>query len=157
MQREEARLKAKHKAFLNTLQKRIQRDRDEQLVHRKNDSQTLIQRNKNVLIDILERHAIETKRTSDFLKYALSFRSRNPGEIALSLFNNNRAKAASAQKSKLPSLKQGSFEVDLDTSLPESIYSTDRKRKPDAVRLPRLINNKSLISENAEQTQFLEG
>lgn len=109
------------------------------------------------MIDILERHAIETKRTSDFLKYALSFRSRNPGEIAQVLYNNKRSKAVSAQKSKLPSLKQASIEVDLDTSMAESIYSTDRKRKPDGVRLPRLINNKSLISENAEHTQFLEG
>lgn len=56
MQKDEARLKARQVAVLNTLQKRIQRDRDEQLAHRKQDSATLIQRNKNVLIDILQRH-----------------------------------------------------------------------------------------------------
>lgn len=56
MQREESRLKTKQDAVLTTLQKRIQRDRDEQLAHRKEDSRTLIQRNKNVLIDIMERH-----------------------------------------------------------------------------------------------------
>ena len=56
MQREETKLKTKQNAVLSTLQKRIQRDRDEQLAHRKTDSQTLIQRNKNVLIDIIERH-----------------------------------------------------------------------------------------------------
>lgn len=40
---------------LNTLLKRVQRDRDEQLVHRQTDSRVLIQRNKNILTDIVER------------------------------------------------------------------------------------------------------
>lgn len=42
MQKDEAKLKAKHVAVLKTLHKRIQRDRDEQLAHRKQDSATLI-------------------------------------------------------------------------------------------------------------------
>ncbi len=42
MQKDETRLKARHVAVLNTLHKRIQRDRDEQLAHRKQDSATLI-------------------------------------------------------------------------------------------------------------------
>lgn len=42
MQKDETRLKNKHVAVLTTLQKRIQRDRDEQLAHRKQDSATLI-------------------------------------------------------------------------------------------------------------------
>ncbi len=42
MQKDEARLKARHVAVLNTLHKRLQRVRDEQLAHRKQDSATLI-------------------------------------------------------------------------------------------------------------------
>ena len=39
--------------------KRIQRDKNEQLIHRKTDSKILIQRNKNILIDIIERQQVE--------------------------------------------------------------------------------------------------
>jgi hypothetical protein len=49
METEESKVVQKLQSFMNTLLKRIQRDRDEQLSHRKSDSQTLIQRNKNVL------------------------------------------------------------------------------------------------------------
>lgn len=79
MQKEEQKIKNKQAAGLMALQKRIQRDRDEQLHHRKLDSATLIQRNKNVLLDILKRHGIESKRTSEFLKYALGKRDKTPG------------------------------------------------------------------------------
>jgi hypothetical protein len=37
-----------------------------------------------VLLDMLERHRVESKRTTDFLKYALGNRSKEPGRaIAL--------------------------------------------------------------------------
>ena len=55
--------------------KRIQRDRDEQLIHRQTDSRVLIQRNKNMLADVIERQQIETKNTAAFLKYVLGQRA----------------------------------------------------------------------------------
>ena len=55
--------------------KRIQRDKDEQLIHRKTDSKILIQRNKNILIDIIERQQVENKNTMNFLSYVLSKRA----------------------------------------------------------------------------------
>jgi hypothetical protein len=53
---------------LAALLKRIQRDRNEQLKHRQQDSQRLIQRNKNILNDLLNKQTSETKRTLDHLK-----------------------------------------------------------------------------------------
>ena len=53
------------------LLKRIQRDRNEQLKHRQQDSQRLIQRNKNILNDLLNKQNAETKRTLDNLKQTL--------------------------------------------------------------------------------------
>ena len=52
--------------------KRIQRDRDEQILTRKNDSKILIKRHRNMMKDMNQRHVHEYKRTVDFLKYALS-------------------------------------------------------------------------------------
>lgn len=79
MHKQESKIKSKQAIALTALQKRIQRDRDEQMHHRRLDSATLIQRNKNVLLDILKRHGIESKRTSEFLKYALGNRDKAPG------------------------------------------------------------------------------
>ena len=62
--------------------------------HRKMDSTTLIQRNKNVLQDIVKRHAIESKRTVQFLKYALGNRSKDAGQ----------ALAVQGVKNRLPSV-----------------------------------------------------
>ena len=59
--------------------KRIQRDRDEQLKHRARDSQRLIQRNKNILHDVIERHLQEAKKTHEYLKFALGKRSKPTG------------------------------------------------------------------------------
>lgn len=161
MQREENKLKNKQNAVLQTLQKRIQRDRDEQLAHRKTDSQTLIQRNKNVLIDIIERHQIESKRTSEFLKYALSSRSKEPGEAPLSLFKRPRPNDTSSKKGgKLPSLKGVS--TDLSKNLDnETIFSSDiksaKKRQVELnsstkVRFPKLMNQKSLATDGNDDT-----
>jgi hypothetical protein len=60
---------------LNSLLRRIQRDRDEQLIHRQTDSRLLIQRNKNMIADIMERQQVESKNTIAFLKYALGRRA----------------------------------------------------------------------------------
>lgn len=60
---------------LAALLKRIQRDRNEQLKHRQIDSQRLIQRNKNLLLDLLNKQNMETRRTNQFLRFALGARS----------------------------------------------------------------------------------
>lgn len=60
---------------LAALLKRIQRDRNEQLKHRQMDSQRLIQRNKNLLLDLLNKQNTETRRTNQFLRFALGVRS----------------------------------------------------------------------------------
>jgi len=49
LQRETDKLRAKQALTLQSLLKRIQRDREEQVKHRQQDSQRLIQRNKNLL------------------------------------------------------------------------------------------------------------
>jgi hypothetical protein len=65
---------------LQTLLRRIQRDREEQVKHRQKDSTRLIQRNKNLLNDILEKQATEQRRTETFLKYALGKREEKTEE-----------------------------------------------------------------------------
>ena len=78
--REMEKLRQKHQQSLQTLLKRIQRDREEQVKHRQIDSQRLIQRNKNLLQDILEKQAMEQRRTNQFLKFALGKREEKSEE-----------------------------------------------------------------------------
>lgn len=112
-----------------------------------------------MLIDILKRHAIESKRTSDFLKYALSSRSREPGVAPMTLY------LRSTSEQKLPRLKEASTYSGADVS--ETLFSVDKaasasktkmqvhsELKP--TKLPKLMNNKSLIEEEQptiDQTQ----
>lgn len=75
VEKEEDKLRKRQQLSINSLMKRIQRDRDEQLIHRQTDSRVLIQRNKNVLADVIERQQVETKNTIIFLKYGLGKRT----------------------------------------------------------------------------------
>ena len=68
LQKKEAKLRHQQQLALAALLKRIQRDRNEQLKHRQQDSQRLIQRNKNILNDLFNKQSAETKRTLDHLK-----------------------------------------------------------------------------------------
>lgn len=68
----EGKLKNKHQLAMSALLKRIQRDRNEQLKQRQLDSQRLIQRNKNLLNDLLNKHSNEIKRTMECLKLTLA-------------------------------------------------------------------------------------
>ena len=61
--KEMEKLRVKQQQSLQSLLKRIQRDREEQVKHRQIDSQRLIQRNKNLLQDILEKQGTEQRRT----------------------------------------------------------------------------------------------
>ena len=89
--------------------KRIQRDRDEQLAHRQQDSQILIQRNKNMLQDIAKRHGLEEKKTVEFLKYALGNRAPVPAKqiiLPSSMYTSkmSRASSPSIKGTKLPAI-----------------------------------------------------
>lgn len=68
----EAKLRHKQQLALAALLKRIQRDRNEQLKHRQIDSQRLIQRNKNILNDLINKQNQETKKTLELLKKTLA-------------------------------------------------------------------------------------
>lgn len=48
-------LSQKHQHQVSSLIKRIQRDKDEQIKHRQIDSARLIQRNKNLVTDVMEK------------------------------------------------------------------------------------------------------
>lgn len=69
--KKEKKLKALHQQQMAALLKRIQRDRNEQLKHRQKDSQKLIQRNRNILVDLLNKQNTEARRTSQFVQYTL--------------------------------------------------------------------------------------
>lgn len=72
IEKKEAKLKHKQQLALAALLKRIQRDRNEQLKHRQIDSQRLIQRNKNILNDLINKQNQETKKTLEMLKKTLA-------------------------------------------------------------------------------------
>lgn len=78
--KEETILRQKQQNQMSTLLRRIQRDREEQVKHRQVDSTRLIQRNKNLLNDILEKQGTEKRRTQNFLKYSLSKREEKTDE-----------------------------------------------------------------------------
>lgn len=107
IEKEEQKLRQKQQAALNSLLKRIQRDRDEQLRHRAQDSQKLVQRNRNVLQDIIQKQQLEAKKTLDFLKYSLGKRSPNrPGGTCQSNLGSQMFGEASSYNSRLPLIKQ---------------------------------------------------
>ena len=82
IEKKEAKLRHTQQLALAALLKRIQRDRNEQLKHRQQDSQRLIQRNKIILNDTLTKQNSETKKTLDHLKQTLSMtRMENANNI----------------------------------------------------------------------------
>lgn len=80
LQKQFEKIKQKQHQALGTLLKRIQRDREEQVKHRQLDSERLIQRNKNLLQDVLVKQATEQRRTKEFLKFALGRRETKSDE-----------------------------------------------------------------------------
>lgn len=71
-------MKALHQQQMAALLKRIQRDRNEQLKHRQKDSQKLIQRNRNILVDLLNKQNTEARRTSQYVQYTLGSTESGP-------------------------------------------------------------------------------
>ena len=59
---------------LATLLKRIQRDREEQLKHKEEDTSKIMLRNSNLVRDIQLKQTAEERKTSQFLKFALGKR-----------------------------------------------------------------------------------
>ena len=98
IEKQEALLRAKQQQALSALLKRIQRDRNEQLKHRQIDSQRLIQRNKNLLLDLLNKQNMETRRTNTFLNTALG--ARSPG--SQKLFKSRFHQFSSSMNTRLP-------------------------------------------------------
>lgn len=76
--------------------RRIERDRREQTKHRQDDTQRLIQRNKNLLKDIFNRQIQEKRKTKQFLTWALS---------DIHTFNNVKVSRSSYQPKVFPNRK----------------------------------------------------
>lgn len=70
--RQEQRLRHQQQKALAALLKRIQRDRGEQIRHRQLDSQRLIQRNKNLKVDLAKKQHLEFQRAEAAIKSILS-------------------------------------------------------------------------------------
>lgn len=78
--KEEQVIRKRQEIQMQSLLKRIRRDRDEQVKHRHMDSVKLIQRNKNVLKDVVNKQGTERRRTKEFLRYALGKREETSTE-----------------------------------------------------------------------------
>merc|ERR1719221_2002355 len=70
--RQENRLRQQQQKALAALLKRIQRDRGEQIRHRQTDSQRLIQRNKNLKVDLSKKQHLEFQRAEAAIKSIMS-------------------------------------------------------------------------------------
>ena len=101
--KQEEKLRRKQQLALSALLKRIQRDRNEQLKHRQMDSQRLIQRNKNLLLDLLKKQNMEIRRTTHFLNFALGKRSpANPQYQKTKMYNDPKDAKLAFPKNKAP-------------------------------------------------------
>lgn len=78
--KDEQAIRKQQEVQMQSLLKRIRRDRDEQVKHRHMDSVKLIQRNKNVLKDVVNKQGTERRRTKEFLRYALGKREETSTE-----------------------------------------------------------------------------
>jgi hypothetical protein len=63
IEKKEAKLRHSQQLALAALLKRIQRDRNEQLKHRQQDSQRLIQRNKNIQLCTIQKECSSIRDT----------------------------------------------------------------------------------------------
>merc|ERR1712225_197401 len=72
IRRQEQRLRTTQQKALAALLKRIQRDRGEQIRHRQIDSQRLIQRNKNLKVDLRKKQHLEFTRAHSAIKSIMS-------------------------------------------------------------------------------------
>mmetsp|Transcript_69399 Transcript_69399/g.136188 ORF Transcript_69399/g.136188 Transcript_69399/m.136188 type:complete len:322 (+) Transcript_69399:379-1344(+) len=99
--RAEDRTTRQQEKALSALLKRIQRDRGEQIRHRQMDSQRLIQRNKNLKVDLAKKQHLEFQRAEAAIKSIMS-----QPEHAQRLLDENDPSfvARSAAMGELPAL-----------------------------------------------------
>ena len=69
--RKKNKLKENQEKALTALLKRIQRDKNEQIRQRQEDSQKLIKRNRNLVTNLLYKQNIETKKVIDQVEQTL--------------------------------------------------------------------------------------
>jgi hypothetical protein len=101
VRRQETRTRAQQQKALAALLKRIQRDRGEQIRHRQIDSQRLIQRNKNLKVDLRKKQHLEFTRADAAIKSIMS----QPDHAQKLLDENDPAFVArSAAMGELPAL-----------------------------------------------------
>lgn len=112
--RQEQRMRRQQQKALAALLKRIQRDRGEQIRHRQQDSQRLIQRNKNLKADLAKKQHLELCRAEAAIKSILS----QPDQAQKLLDENDPAFVArSAAMGELPGLGKIKYKP---PSLPEN-------------------------------------
>jgi hypothetical protein len=128
--KEEIKIKARHETALTALLKRIQRDRNEQLLNRQIDSKRMIQRNKNMIQHIIKGQDMEKKKTREFLHYSLG--TREPAKKV-----NSKTRTQSSKKKRLRKIQ--AIENSHDNKEPKSFFITDR---PDtyASKLDKRLN-----------------
>lgn len=135
LEKEEIKVKAKHEVSLTALLKRIQRDRNEQLLHRQIDSKRMIQRNKNMIQHILKNQDMEKKKTKEFLHYSLG--TRAPAKK-----HNSKTRAQSNKKKRVRKVQ--AIEMGHETNDQKSFFITEREDTY-ANRLDKRLN-KSLAA-----------
>ena len=79
LEKKETKIRNFHQLTTAALLKRIQRDRNEQVKQRQQDSMRLIQRNKNLLNTVLNKHGLEVKKALEALKRAFGLGNTNEG------------------------------------------------------------------------------
>merc|ERR1740123_1535545 len=101
VRRAEERLQQQQQKALAALLKRIQRDRGEQIRHRQVDSQRLIQRNKNLKVDLSKKQHLEFQRAEAAIRSIMS----QPDHAQKLLDENDPAYVArTAAMGELPAL-----------------------------------------------------
>jgi hypothetical protein len=115
--KEEIKIKTRHETALTALLKRIQRDRNEQLLNRQIDSKRMIQRNKNMIQHIIKRQDMEKKKTREFLHYSLG--TREPAKKV-----NSKTRTQSSKRKRLRKIQ--AIENINDNKEPKSFFITER-------------------------------
>lgn len=152
--KQEEKLRRKQQLALSALLKRIQRDRNEQLKHRQVDSQRLIQRNKNLLLDLLKKQNMEIRRTTQFLNFALGTRSpANPHYPKTTLYTDPNDAKLNFPKNKTPYYDPVSKTIKVPgKDVPESKKG---KRKSTASGDKKKTKTKAIEDEHTDEEDSL--
>lgn len=116
LEKEEQKLRNKQEIAMLALIKRIQRDRNEQLMHRKVDSRMIIRRTKNLIQHLQKNQEMELKKTKDYLLHSLG--TRAPAG------KQNPKSRSQSNKKKIKRIH--AIEVSNDLKDQKSFFITDR-------------------------------